>query len=98
MTDLEVEIPHPIPSFDISYIFEFSSFYSQESISSFLHLDSFKSFESFSSFFFPFFAIHEKAKFDLSSSLQKMGSLIALPGYIDSSKKGLEKYDNFFVP
>ena len=99
MIEFEVERPRPVLSSGISYIFEFTSSCSHESVvESFISLDSLESFESFHSIFLPFLLYIKKPKFDLSGSLQKTRNLIALPGYIYSSKKGLEKYENVFVP
>lgn len=65
---------------------------------SFISLDSIEPLESFQAFYLPFFPYIKKSKFDLPGSFQKMRSFIVLPGYIDTSKKGPEKYEYFFVP
>lgn len=106
MIELVVKRPHPVLPSGISCIFLYSSFCSQKSLAYFLSLDSLELFESFYSFsylnlfilsFLPFLSYVEKHKFDLSSALEKFKSLIVLSDYIDSSKKGLENYENFYV-
>lgn len=101
MIELEVERPRPLPSSGISYIYEFSSFYSHEFVVYFISLGSIEPLKSFNSLFFLFIFLFfyflpnfKNLKFDLFGSLQKMRSLIALPGYIDSSKKRPKKYDD----
>lgn len=61
--ELEVERPHPILSLGISYIFQYSSSFCQES---FLSLGSIEPLESFDFFFLFFFLqILKRHKFDL---------------------------------
>ena len=56
VTELEVEGPRPVQSSGISYIFEFSSSCSHESVAeSFISLGSIELLDSFNSFFLPFF-------------------------------------------